>query len=187
MPLNLRNAKRSDRPYGSYSLPVLRSGIPQQSEHEALLSDTTEPPRASPQISKVLPVLKGTIPVCHISLDDCIIATRNCSGRGTCANRHPPRNSSLESRQDDEVERACYACLNCRADVERVPGGGKRTTYWGGAACQKQDVSTPFLLFAGFTILMVGAVSWGIGLLYSAGQEELPGVLAAGVPASRPG
>jgi hypothetical protein len=67
-----------------------------------------------------------------------------------------------------------------------MPGGGKKTTYWGGAACHKQDVSIPFLLLAVLTILMAGAVTWGIGLLYSVGQEELPGVLAAGVAATRP-
>jgi Domain of unknown function (DUF3844) len=179
MPLNLRNTKRSYQPYGGYSLPIDRSVIPQQGGHEVPLSDMSQPPRASP--FKVSKGLRGPIPVCHNSLEDCNDATRNCSGRGTCALKNPSGNSSSA-----DSGRACFACFNCTADVKYGPGGGKKTTYWVGAACHKQDISTPFLLLAVFTILMVGAVSWGIGILYSIGQEELPGVLAAGVTATRP-
>ena len=57
--------------------------------------------------------------------------------------------------------------------------------YWGGAACQKKDVSAPFFLLAGLTIALVGVVSWGIGLLMSVGQEELPSVIGAGVAGPR--
>ena len=56
---------------------------------------------------------------------------------------------------------------------------------WGGPACQKKDVSTPFWLLAGITIFLVSVVSWGIGLLVSIGQEELPGVIGAGVAGPR--
>lgn len=38
-----------------------------------------------------------------------------------------------------------------------------------------------FWLIAGFTVALVAAVSWGVGLLYSIGQEELPSVIGAGV------
>ncbi|KAH0551720.1 hypothetical protein GP486_007064 [Trichoglossum hirsutum] len=185
MPLNLRNTKRSDRPYGSYSSPVARSSISGEDEHEVLLSDTAEPSSSPSKISKVLPGLKGTIRVCHGSMDDCITATRNCSGRGTCTYRNTTASQSSLASREDGGGRPCYACLKCKPDVVHLPGGGKKTTYWGGAACQKEDVSAPFFLLAGFTILLVGAVTWGVGLLYSIGQEELPGVLGAGV-APRP-
>jgi hypothetical protein len=179
MPLNFRNAKRSEQPYGSYSSPIDRSTFPQQHENEVLLSHTTQPPRASP--FKAAEGIRGPIPVCYSSLDDCNKGTRNCSSRGTCGLKHHLGNASSA-----DGERACFACSGCTPDVIQMPGGGKKTTYWGGAACHKQDVSIPFLLLAVLTILMAGAVTWGIGLLYSVGQEELPGVLAAGVAATRP-
>jgi hypothetical protein len=56
-----------------------------------------------------------------------------------------------------------------------------KTTFWSGPACQKKDVSAPFFLIAGFTIFIVGIASWGIGLLFGIGQEDLPGVIGAGV------
>ncbi|KAI9764547.1 MAG: hypothetical protein M1840_008373 [Geoglossum simile] len=179
MPLNPRNTKRSDQPYGSYSSPIDRSATPQQSGHEVPLSDIGQPPRASP--FKASKGLRGPISVCHSSLEECNGATRNCSGRGTCALKYHSGNSSSAGG-----ERVCFACLNCTAEVKPISGGGHKTTYWAGAACHKQDVSTPFLLLIVFTILMVGAVTWGIRLLYSIGQEDLPGVLAAGVAAARP-
>lgn len=59
--------------------------------------------------------------------------------------------------------------------------GTVKTVQWGGPACQKKDVSIPFWLLAGFTVLLVGVVTWAIGLLYSVGSEELPSVIGAGV------
>jgi hypothetical protein len=52
---------------------------------------------------------------------------------------------------------------------------------WGGAACQKQDISIPFFLLASITILAILAVGAGIGMLFSVGQQELPSVINAGV------
>lgn len=47
------------------------------------------------------------------------------------------------------------------------------------------DVSVPFWLFAGFTLLMIGVLSLSIGLLFSVGEEKMPGVLGAGVSRSK--
>ena len=52
---------------------------------------------------------------------------------------------------------------------------------WGGGACEKKDVSVPFLLFAGFGTAMFAVVAGAIGMLYSMGSQDLPSVLAAGV------
>lgn len=43
----------------------------------------------------------------------------------------------------------------------------------------------PFWLLAGISIAMVATVSWGIGLLFSIGQEDLPSVIGAGVAGPR--
>lgn len=63
--------------------------------------------------------------------------------------------------------------------------GTLKVTYWTGPACQKKDVSMPFWLLAGISIMLVSFVSYGIGLLYSIGDEELPSVLGAGVSSVR--
>lgn len=42
-------------------------------------------------------------------------------------------------------------------------------------------MSVPFWLLAGFTVLLVSIISYAIGLMYSVGGEELPGVIGAGV------
>ena len=117
---------------------------------------------------------KTTIPSCYSSEKNCISATANCTGHGSCNKKFTERVS------DDEEGAECWACA---CGVTEIPqeGGGKQVTYWGGPACQKKDVSVPFFLLAGFTIAMVSAVTWGIGLLYSIGNEELPSVLGAGV------
>src|SRR5437667_179983 len=85
----------------------------------------------------------------------------------------------IRSNDTDEAEVSCYAC-GCEATIIETNNGIKKT-YWGGSACQKKDVSVPFFLLAGFTIIMVGVVSWAIGLLYSIGEEKLPSVIGAGV------
>lgn len=43
----------------------------------------------------------------------------------------------------------------------------------------------PFFLLAGLSIALVGAVTWGVGLMASVGQEELPSVIGAGVAGPR--
>lgn len=65
------------------------------------------------------------------------------------------------------------------------PDGTVKTVQWGGATCHKEDVSTPFFLLAGITILAVVAISSGIRMLFGVGQEELPSVIGAGVGISR--
>ena len=120
--------------------------------------------------------ITGVPPVCHSSLDLCTSSTNNCSGHGECYLKYRPTS-------DEDKTQDCYTC-GCVPTVEYPPGGKdpSRITYWGGAACQKKDVSGPFWLFAIFTVVMIGLVSWSIGLLFSVGEEKLPGVIGAGVP-----
>lgn len=108
----------------------------------------------------------GPLPSCFTSRNACETATSNCSGRGLCLNKY---------KQD--ADSACFAC-HCQKTHEN---NSTSVWYWGGAACQKQDVSVPFWMFVGFTIFMVGAVGFSINLLFSVGEEKLPGVIGAGV------
>lgn len=78
----------------------------------------------------------------------------------------------------------CYACRCFKTNVT-TQNGDIRTIQWGGAACQKEDVSSPFFLLAGVTILAVVGISTAIKLLFNVGQQELPSVIAAGVSADK--
>jgi hypothetical protein len=96
--------------------------------------------------------------------------TQNCSGNGDCYLKYGAKNSVKE----------CYAC-QCKPSERKNKDGTIKTIQWGGAACQKMDISTQFFIVSGVLGLLVMAISWGISLLFSVGQEELPSVLSAGV------
>ena len=115
-------------------------------------------------------------PLCYSVESDCLSSTGNCSGHGSCYNKV----SAPESSAGGD----CWLC-GCQPTVVKNKKGQNKTTVWGGPACSKKDVSAPFFLLAGFTIVMVATLSWGIGLLYSIGEEELPSVIGAGVTGPR--
>ena len=122
--------------------------------------------------------IKGVPPVCHTSLDSCITSTNNCSGHGACYRKYG-------NAKEGESIGACFTC-GCMATNETFKyANGQRSgfmlTSWGGSACHKRDVSGPFWLIAISSVVMVGLVSWAIGLLFSIGEEKLPGVIGAGV------
>ncbi|KAK2759059.1 hypothetical protein FQN54_003158 [Arachnomyces sp. PD_36] len=121
------------------------------------------------------------LPICHTSESSCQSATNNCSGHGTCYRKY----GSQDNGDDDSGD--CYACRCERTIVRKNDDGTVKTVQWGGSACQKKDVSIPFWLLAGFTVLLVAVVSWAIGLMYSVGGEELPSVIGAGVSGAKPG
>ncbi|EER40736.1 conserved hypothetical protein [Histoplasma capsulatum var. duboisii H88] len=112
------------------------------------------------------------MPVCYNSNKTCTEVTKQCSGHGTCYRKFV---SKENSRGD------CYACKCSRTVVRTNKDGTVKTIQWGGPACQKQDVSTPFFLIVSFSILLAFAVTGGIRMLFSVGMEDLPGVLGAGV------
>ncbi|KAI9811336.1 MAG: hypothetical protein M1827_005496 [Pycnora praestabilis] len=186
MPLSTRNAKRSSNEYGVYKLPT-RSVLPPQQKPEAFLSESPIPEASSlstsdfhpsqPQTLKASVIAEGIIPVCHASLNSCMAATSNCTGRGECYKKYGADKGASGSSE-------CYSC-RCSKTIRTNPDGSIKTTEWGGAACQKKDVSMPFFLLAGFTITMVAVLSWGIGMLYSMGSEDLPSVIGAGVSGPR--
>ena len=116
---------------------------------------------------------KTTIPSCHYSEAECISKTAGCATHGKCVKKY------TEKVSEDEEGAECWAC---QCIPSRVGSGQSfKTIYWGGPACQKKDISVPFLLFAGFTIAAVTTISYAIGLLYGIGEEDLPSVLGAGV------
>ena len=124
------------------------------------------------------------VPACHTTLDACNSATFSCTGHGSCKEKRA-RVEGLSAGGSHtggsgSSNTSCWSCA-CVPTVEQVKTGGRKVTEWTGTSCQKRDVSVQFILLAGFSILMVAAVTWAVGLLYSMGAEELPSVIGAGV------
>jgi hypothetical protein len=115
-------------------------------------------------------------PVCHVSNSSCTEATNNCSGHGSCYLRY---GSGGEGSTGN-----CYAC-RCQETVVRKSDGTTLKIQWGGPACQKKDISSPFFLIAGVSVLAILMVGSAVGMLFSMGQEELPSVISAGVGGSK--
>jgi len=155
-------------------------------QSEEVMSEVAAASSSAPSKSKQLQTSNSTgnhtykpllpVPVsCYPSLDSCVADTQNCTGNGLCYKKY-----------GTEGKQACFAC-GCTARNETFSWGekgsrrGSRLTYYGGGACQKQDVSGPFWLIVTFTVVMVGLIGWAIGMLYSIGEEPLPGVIGAGV------
>ncbi|KAK8058052.1 hypothetical protein PG994_008500 [Apiospora phragmitis] len=112
----------------------------------------------------------GLYPACFASQNACNAATGNCTGHGVCENKWSA----------GAGDKACFSC-RCLATTEKQADGRPSLYHWGGGACQKRDVSTPFWLLAGFTIVMLSVVGFCINLLFQVGEEPLPGVIGAGV------
>lgn len=156
--------------------------VQRRQNREALLADTTFAaapallstlvPLANHSVNQSTP-LRGILPGCYTSLSTCQAITRNCTGHGACTLKYTDKDASTSGAP-------CYSCA-CTADVRTNADGTKKTTRWGGPACQKKDVVMPFWLLAGFSIFLISLISWGIGNLVSMGNEELPSVIGAGV------
>ncbi|CAK7269429.1 hypothetical protein SEPCBS57363_003595 [Sporothrix epigloea] len=151
-----------------------------------LTEDNAAPIIVKEEISPVLDSGRNTfaaspIPGCFQSFNSCITATNNCSEHGTCVDKYSVNSGGLVSNKQ-EAAVSCFVC-HCFRTLNRPEDstGGLSTTQWAGNMCQKQDVSVPFWLITGFTVAIVGAVSFAIGLLFSVGEEKLPGVIGAGV------
>lgn len=140
------------------------------SNHKAAPVSVTHPAASS----STLHAQKKAVPACFNSNETCIAGTDNCSGHGTCVNKY---GAVPENPKEGDV---CFICL-CKPTHNNNSG----PTHWGGATCGKQDVSVPFWLFFGFTIGIIAVVWMSISLLFSVGEEKLPGVIGAGVSRSK--
>jgi hypothetical protein len=181
------HSKRAAQPWGSYNLPTKFQA--RREPTEAPLTPATAKPATSsdPVVSDLedFPVITqaegnnttpplGILPACFTSQSECEEATHSCSGHGSCG----------VSRKGRDGRKDCYSCA-CKPEVKHVGEHGMesliKTTYWGGPACQKKDVSVPFWLFVGTGVMLAFLMGSGISMLYSMGSEELPSVIGAGV------
>jgi hypothetical protein len=174
MPETRSTSKSAVSPYGSYEVPrvnfrrQLAEEPMTEAAEEAVAPATSVAQSSNFQTYANASTNPALIPQCHASLDSCNAATNNCSGNGKCFKKYGSQDGS-----------SCFSC-GCVPTVTMNKGLEKKV-YWGGSACNRKDVSAPFWLLAGFSVVMVGLVSWSIGLLFSIGEEKLPGVIGAGV------
>ena len=116
-------------------------------------------------------------PVCHASNSSCEDATNSCSGHGSCYLKY-------SAGKKDDGAGDCYAC-RCKSTTVKNSDGTTKKIQWGGVACQKEDISSPFFLIAGVTVFAIILIGSAIGMLFSVGSEELPSVIGAGVGTSK--
>lgn len=116
----------------------------------------TKKPSSSPS-----PLPKNLAGTCFTSAKDLEKATNECSGHGKAV-------------KTSKGGRPCYRC-QCKATEVRK---GKKV-YWAGAACEKKDVSTEFVLLASSVLLLVMVSAGSVYFLYKQASEDLPGTLAS--------
>ncbi|KAK3904283.1 hypothetical protein C8A05DRAFT_31964 [Staphylotrichum tortipilum] len=148
-------------------------------------SSNANPPAAKPAAASA-PAARRTkaIPQCFASASSCMTQTDSCSGHGECVNKY----GSGSGGNSSTSAASCFVCVCKASAVDHGDGAhpkGRKTIQWGGNKCQKRDLSVPFWLITGFTVAIVGAVTFAIGMLFSVGQEPLPGVIGAGVSRSK--
>lgn len=114
---------------------------------------------------------------CFSSYNSCVSSTSNCTGHGDCVDKYAVPGQGSGDKQ-------CFvcSCLSTKAHPEKE---NSQHVHWGGAYCQKIDVSSPFWLLFGTTIILLGLVTGCIVMLFSVGEEKLPGVIGAGVSRSK--
>jgi hypothetical protein len=158
----------SDKPQ---DLRRRQAEVPMSTSHdvEPPVSSDTTPVDKHP----VFVASSSKIPACFTTEDACTTGTRNCTGHGVCRNKWAKADGS-------DAKEVCYMC-HCMSTATNSSG----VTHWAGATCSKVDVSVPFWLFAGVTLAMIGVVTMAVGMLFSVGEEKLPGVIGAGVSKSK--
>jgi len=183
MPLQHHCSKQSANHYRVKRAEAVPAKMPRQESEEPLEvtpSDTSSPSQSTASFSPVqatgtLPL--GPIPTCFSSKSACESATNNCTAHGVCSLKY--------KLTDGEKPLICFGCVCSIPEIVKTDGG-QLTTWYGGGACQKKDIVAPFWLLAGTTVFFVSAISFGVSLLYTMGNAELPSVIGAGVSGPRP-
>lgn len=107
------------------------------------------------------PFPSNLLSTCFTSATDLEKATNSCSGHGSAV-------------KTSKGGKPCYRC-QCKATEVRK---GKKV-YWSGAACEKKDISTEFVLLASSVLLLVLASVGSVYFLWKQASEVLPGTLAS--------
>ena len=155
-------------------LPDIEEPLEEETSSSHIESSASIPTIFASNDSSSNDPLPGILPSCFTSLSACQSQTRNCTGHGACTKKY------TDSTAGESPYANCYVC-QCSATIIKNDDGGISTTYWGGPACQKKDVSVQFWLIALFSVAMVALISFAVGTVWTMGDEELPSVIGAGV------
>jgi hypothetical protein len=121
-------------------------------------------PRGGPT-PDVKPLQKSLVPhvpsFCFTTKESCVNSTDGCSGRGSCV----------------ETTRAGHACYSCVCSTTKNKKGKKQS--WAGIKCEREDISSQFVLLVGTTVFLLFLTVGAVYLLYSIGTQELPSTLVA--------
>ncbi|KAJ7354625.1 hypothetical protein DFH08DRAFT_922907 [Mycena albidolilacea] len=169
---NIRKANGIDSDEYRSALEVTRKLLEHAIDHDTRIAmltfspSHTEAKRAEPsQAPFPRPPPQSpidSISTCHTTLDACTNATSSCSGRGECA-------SATKSGK---------TCFVCACGTTRTGSGNQvKTDTWVGESCERKDISAPFVLLAGTTIVLILIIAGSVSLLYTVGSVELPSVL----------
>jgi Domain of unknown function (DUF3844) len=177
MPSSSKCSKRATNAYG-FALSKRAA----KAQREEILSEAQSSAKPSSTVENTSPflatkVLKGAVPTCFSSKHNCEIGSNNCTSHGSCILKF---SAEVKNEDGSTTKNDCFGCA-CKAEVKENKDGGKKTTKYGGPACNKKDIVMPFWLIGGTSVFLIFILSWGLGLLYSMGGEELPSVIGAGV------
>jgi len=148
-----------------------QSALANNNMHIALLAYSTSSqmnkraPQQSPLPAPQLPI--GSVSTCHLDAEICANSTNSCSGRGQCV-------------EATKAGRTCFvcACSSTKSDDGKIQD-------WVGEACERKDISGPFVLLTGTVIGLLIIIVGSISLLYGVGDEQLPSTLTGGVGAAK--
>ncbi|KAI6002935.1 hypothetical protein EDD15DRAFT_1440776 [Pisolithus albus] len=100
--------------------------------------------------------------VCYASEYACLNGTNACFGHGSCLST---------TTQAGE-------CFVCSCETTKSESG--QTQIWVGDMCERQDVSSPFILLVGTVTTLFLLMGGSISLLYSIGSQGFPSILTGG-------
>ncbi|KAH9920152.1 uncharacterized protein B0H18DRAFT_881328 [Fomitopsis serialis] len=138
------------------------------SQAKRQVSSALQPPQTPfppPKPGPAEPI--DAIATCYSTAETCGNSTSSCSGHGQCV-------------QASKQGRTCYVCA-CSATKDTKG----QTEDWAGSACERKDVSGPFVLLSGTVIALILLVGGSVALLTAIGEQELPSTLTGGVVPTR--
>ncbi|TFK53573.1 hypothetical protein OE88DRAFT_1717789 [Heliocybe sulcata] len=120
------------------------------------------PPSQSPLPMPQEPI--GSFARCFQSESACVNGTSSCSDHGACV------------QAKAQGQGGCWVCACAATRSEK----GKVET-WAGQACERKDVSGPFVLLTGTVITLILLIAGSVGLLFGIDADKLPSTLTGAV------
>jgi len=77
-----------------------------------------------------------------------------------------------------QASKAGKTCFVCACNQTTTQDG--KTQTWVGEACERKDISGPFVLLVGSSIVLILLIAGSISLLAGIGDDKLPSTLTGG-------